>query len=189
MEALQLLLQEHRLIAQMTDALERYVARVEQDEDPARHELGLLVTFFREFADMVHHEKEESILIPALVRSGMSWDWGPVDEIRKEHNLERYLMQSLRHASLQAKAWTPPDRRHLVDVARSFIEFLRDHMTKEERVLFPAIRSRLSDSARDDLAQRLERFDKAREAAGDAEIVRQLTRELLGDANADRADG
>lgn len=174
-----LLLEDHRLIGDMTDALERYADQLERHVEPGRHELVLLVTFFREFADLAHHEKEESILMPALVRTGMSWDSGPIDEIRKDHNLERYLMQSLRHAALQAKQWSEHDRRHLIDIARSFIEFMRGHMVKEEAILFPATRERLSHEGLDDLRRGLSRFDHARESSGDAEITRQLACELL----------
>ena len=116
--------------------------------------------------------------MPALVRSGMSWDAGPLEEVRKDHNLERYLMQSLRHASLQAKQWSEHERRHLVDVSRSFVEFMRQHMVREETLLFPATRARLSPEDLADLGQSLSRFEHAREACGDAEITRQLAREL-----------
>jgi hemerythrin-like domain-containing protein len=173
------LLEDHRLIAQMTDLLERYTNQLEQHAEHGRHELVLLVTFFREFADLAHHEKEESILIPALVRAGMSWDAGPIDEVRKDHNLERYLMQSLRNASLQAKQWSEHERRHLIDIARSFIDFMRQHMVREEASLFSATRTRLSPDGLTALGQHLSRFDQAREASGDAEITRRLASELM----------
>jgi hemerythrin-like domain-containing protein len=178
-DAIDLLLREHELIRRMVDVLERYIARVDSGVEQGRHELVLLVTFFREYVDLSHHEKEESILIPALVRAGMSWDSGPIEEVRREHNLERYLTQALRHASLQAKTWSVHDRKHLVDVARSFLVFLRKHMTKEEELLFPAMRERLAAEALEDLTHRLRRFEEAREASGDAEITRRLAEELL----------
>jgi hemerythrin-like domain-containing protein len=178
-DAIDLLLHEHELIRRVLDVFERYLVRVDSGIEQGRHELVLLVTFFREYVDLSHHEKEESILIPALVRAGMSWDSGPIEAVRADHNLERYLMQALRHASLQAKTWSLHDRKHLVDVARSFLEFLRNHMTKEEELLFPAMRERLAAEALDDLTDRLRRFEEAREASGDAEITRRLAEELL----------
>ena len=173
-----LLLEDHRLIGQMTDILEHYTNQLEQHAEQGRSELVLLVTFFREFADLAHHEKEESILIPALVRAGMSWDAGPIEEVRKDHNLERYLMQSLRNASLQARQWSEHERRHLINIARSFIDFMRKHMVREEALLFPATRARLSPEGLAALGEQLSRFEQAREASGDAEITQRLAHEL-----------
>lgn len=178
-DAIDLLVREHDLIRRMVDVLERYVVLVDSGAEQARHELVLLVTFFREYVDLSHHEKEESIVIPALVQAGMSWDFGPIEEVRQDHNLERYLTQALRHASLQVKTWSVHDRKHLVDVARSFLDFLRNHMIKEEQLLFPAMRERLAADALEELTQRLCRFEEAREARGDAEITRRLAQELL----------
>lgn len=179
MSCIETLREEHRLIRHMVGALERYLQRLNSEQQEMRHDLVLLVTFFREFADLVHHEKEEGVLIPELVRSGMSWDQGTIEEIRQEHNHERYLMQALRHASLQSKPWSADDRRHLCDVAGSFIEFMRQHIQKEEASLLPIAEAELSAEARVRLDRKLRQFDEAWEKSGEAAVIRNLARELL----------
>ena len=178
MDAAESLHEEHILIAKMLTALDDYVTNICDGSSENRHDLLLMVTFFREFADLIHHEKEESLILPALVRAGMSWDDSPIDEIRKDHNLERYMMQSLRHASLQSREWSVDDRCHLVDVARSFIDFMRKHLAKEESTLLPALRERLSPDAQELLRSRLQRFDARFRDSGEADVIRNLADDL-----------
>lgn len=177
MDPFELLCEEHRLIASVTDAFERYAARAAQGEPVDRADLERFVVFFREFVDLGHHDKEETILAPALVRHGFHWDDGPIGRIRREHDHERYLMRSLRHAALQIGDWTEDDQRHWLAVAREFIAFLRAHAAREEQLLFPAAAERLSESERETLANDFARFDAQR--MGDAAPAR--LRELASD--------
>lgn len=179
MEPAEALHEEHVLISRMVSALETYVDAVKEGSNEYRHDLLLMVTFFREFADLVHHEKEESLVLPSLVRAGMSWENGTIDEICKEHNLERYLMQSLRHASLQSREWSADDRCHLVEVATSFIDFMRRHIAKEETYLLPELEARLAGDDADRLRERLQRFDTRWRDSGEADVIGTLTEEIL----------
>jgi hemerythrin-like domain-containing protein len=52
------LMQEHARIERVLDALESYASALEDAAKP--EDLGLFVTFAREFADGVHHGKEET---------------------------------------------------------------------------------------------------------------------------------
>lgn len=178
MEPAESLREEHALIARMLEVLDTFVGTVETGGRENRHDLVLLVTFFREFADLVHHEKEEGLVLPALVRAGMSWEDGTLDSVRKDHNMERYLMQSLRHASLQSREWSPDNRRHLSEVARSFTAFMRRHIAKEEATLIPALEQRLDPAATDTLRTRMQRFDARFRDSGEAEVMQSLAHEL-----------
>ena len=65
MKPTDLLSNEHRVIEQVLDCLEKMVARSAEhqqlEEEPARQ----AVDFFRNFADRCHHGKEEAHLFPA----------------------------------------------------------------------------------------------------------------------------
>ncbi len=179
LNAADLINKEHRLIARVLDALEVYVAGLESAGDAAdRHDLARFVTFFREFADLGHHEKEENVLFPELVRAGYSWDDGLLSRIRKEHNQERYLMRTLRHASLQKNLWSTEDLRHLVSLARTFIEFQRAHIATEDKEILPVVRE-LPDNVQHQLSERLERFGDAWADGGEDAWLRGLAQDLV----------
>ena len=137
------------------------------------------MTFFREFADLGHHEKEESVLFPGMVRAGWDWDSGILSEMRHEHDQGRYLMRTLRHASLQKNLWSGEDQRHLVSVARTFIEFQRAHMAKEDTELLPAVREKLPSEAQQEIGKRLKRFDQVWAESGESAWLRGLAQDLV----------
>jgi hemerythrin-like domain-containing protein len=143
-----------------------------------RADLERFVTFFREFVDLGHHDKEETILVPALVRHGFHWDDGPVAWMRREHDQERYLMRSLRHAALQKASWSEEARRHWLIVAREFISFLRSHTAREEQQLFPEAARRLPDTAKQALARDFEALDAQRVGDAPPAPLRALGAEL-----------
>jgi hemerythrin-like domain-containing protein len=162
MDPVEHLIAEHRLIAEAVNAFEEYVDRVQARQDPPRADLERFVRFFREYVDLGHHDKEETLLLPALVRAGLDWDGGPIARIRRDHDLERYLMRSLRHAALQVEDWTDFDREHFLAIARELIAFTRTHAECEETLLFPEIRRRLSPAAYEALAADFARLDAER---------------------------
>ncbi len=179
MHAVDNLVREHRLVSRVLDAFDEFVGRLERGVAIERHDLSRFVTFFREYADLGHHEKEEGIVFPALVNAGFGWDEGLVAEIRGEHNQERYLMRSLRHAALQKDGWSREDERHLISIARTFIDFERAHVAKENETLIPALRSQLAPDVASDVGRRLERFDQGWSEHGELPWLQRLADELI----------
>lgn len=175
------LVREHRLMSRVLDAFEEYVDRLERHADVERHDLARFVTFFREFADLGHHEKEEGVVFPALVKAGFDWDDGLVAEIRREHNQERYLMRSLRHAALQKDTWSREDERHMVSIARTFIDFERAHVQKENETLLPALRSGVAPEVASEVGHRLEHFDERWSEHGELPWLRTLANDLIAE--------
>lgn len=171
--------EEHRLITRVVNAFERYIDAMESDADVTRQDLSRFVGFFREFGDLGHHEKEEGILIPAMVRNGCSWDDGPVEKVRKEHHHERYLMRSLRHAALQKDPWSSDARQRVVSTSRLYIQFMRDHVRLEEEQMFPRARQCLPAEVAEELVRRFERFDEEWNESGELSWLRELAEELV----------
>lgn len=156
---------EHVAIERVLEACDQLLARVDRDSEQARAQLTALVEFFVDWGDLCHHEKEESMLIPALVRAGVAWDGGELERIIEEHQQERYLIRVLQDASLQRVPWSREAIRHFVSTAQHLTEFLRQHITHERTILFPVARSHLSYAAMQELTARFERFDRSRHRA------------------------
>ena len=181
MDPFEILRAEHRLIASVLDAFERYLDRLERSEAIPRRDLEEFVVFFREYLDLSHHDKEETILVPALVRHGFHWDEGPLARMRREHDHERYLMRTLRHAALSEGEWSDAERRHAIAIGREIVAFLRAHAEREERLLFPDAKRRLPEDVAERVAKDFVRLDAER--TGDASPA---SLEKLGRALAER---
>ena len=160
MNPLASLVQEHRIITRLADSLEVYAQRLLADPNAApREDLTRFVAVLEGLVDHIHHEKEESVLLPFVVRHGFDWDSGSVPEVRREHRQERYLMDVLAQACEQSTEWSADDRRHAAETALAVVEFERAHLAMENRELFPELLARLGESESRELARQLEIFE------------------------------
>jgi hemerythrin-like domain-containing protein len=159
MKAVASLIREHQLIARLADALEVYAQQTKRGPPPEATHLGLFAAAFIDFAECIHHEKEESILLPMLARHGVRWENGALASVRREHRQETYLIDVLRQAGERAASWHDEDRRHIVAAAQALVDFQRQHHALEAAQVFPLIGSRLQPQDLDDLQEALEAFD------------------------------
>jgi hemerythrin-like domain-containing protein len=184
MDALQSLAAEHRVIRLTLDAFEVYVGYIEARVPVDRTDLERFVSFFEEFADGHHHDKEETILLPALVLEGLDWNGEPLARVRREHDQEHYLMRSLSHLAQQAETWSEDDRLRFLSIAKTFMAFQLNHMRFENKEIYPCAETVLSEVSRARLSRDLQRYDEAARASNArltelAEIL--MRRYLLND--------
>ena len=164
MKAVESLIREHQVISRLVDALELYAEHTKQGRPPDAADLGHFAAVFVDFAERIHHEKEENILLPALARHGVRWDDGALPAVRREHRQESYLIDVLRQAGERAGSWNHEDRRHIAASAQALVEFQRAHHALESRELFPLLPKRLDATAQAELQNALQKFDREHES-------------------------
>src|SRR5262245_42397572 len=136
MKAIESLVREHQTIARLADALEAYAGRIERGRSVDEADLSRFAAAFSEFAECIHHEKEEGILLPLLARHGSRWETGVLPEVRRQHRQETYLIDVLRQAGERAPDWNNEERRHIVAAVKGLVDFQRSHHGLESTQLF-----------------------------------------------------
>lgn len=169
---------EHALIDSVAGALESFVYAVERDGSVNLHELIRFLTFLRGYADGLHHEREETVLLPTLRLSGFPLDGGPLGHIRDQHREEARLLLEVAKAACAPEPWGSPQVAHIASAARALTAFERSHMAKERELLFPVARKELAAHA-ETLATAVARFERSREPRFDPAWLEQLGRELV----------
>lgn len=157
--ALSSLIREHQLIARVAAALDAYADAIRQDMPVQTDDLGRFAQVFNDFADGIHHEKEENILLPLLSRHGFDWQSEVLKAVRREHRQERYLIAVLCQAGTRPDSWSTEDRRQIPAAASALAEFQRKHHHRENEELFPDVLARLDAETLGQLQAELERFD------------------------------
>lgn len=146
-----ILMAEHRVIESVLDA----VGRMVESGDVDAGFLQLAVDFFRNFADGCHHAKEEDALFPALERAGIPRLGGPVGVMLDEHQEGRRLLAEIMD-NLEAASGDSWAAGKVRSAAAGYVHLLRQHILKEDNVLFV-----MADQVLTPDAQRgvLEKFD------------------------------
>jgi hemerythrin-like domain-containing protein len=127
------LMGEHRVIEHMLDALDAWADRVDAGDTAARATLGCFVELIHDLADGQHHAKEEGVLFAAMADAGFPTQGGPIAVMLHEHELLRRLAARMASA---IDSWNPDATR----AAREYAAILRQHILKEDRILYPMAR-------------------------------------------------
>jgi hemerythrin-like domain-containing protein len=144
-----ILREEHRLIRKALDILDATAAHLAAGEHVPEALWSALVHWLHAFADIRHHAKEEDLLYPAMVRAGVPYEGGPVDVMLEEHDLGRALLETM--------AEDRPGQRAVE--ARRYTRLLRDHLSKEDLILFPLAEEVLAAREVERLRRDFERTD------------------------------
>ncbi|MEE8577577.1 MAG: hemerythrin domain-containing protein, partial [candidate division Zixibacteria bacterium] len=78
---------EHDLIMLGLAVMESICRRHDQGDSIDPDAFEQLVKFFSEFADRMHHAKEEDILFPAMEHDDLRDEQGLVDALKADHTL------------------------------------------------------------------------------------------------------
>ncbi|HEY3344790.1 MAG TPA: hemerythrin domain-containing protein [Anaerolineaceae bacterium] len=158
MEATRILSSEHRIIEQVIGALVTASGRLEAGETVNPEFFLDAANFIQGFADGCHHRKEEGVLFKAMAANGMPMEAGPLAVMLAEHELGRSFNRGMRDAAEKVQAGDASAAVEIVRNARGYADLLRQHILKEDRMLFP-------------LAERVIPMDQQAQVAGDFERV------------------
>jgi hemerythrin-like domain-containing protein len=178
-QAIELLMNEHRLIEQVLGSLETLVVEVEGGLNLDRPVLADYGAFFREFADALHHGKEEDDLFARMAERGFSRESGPLAVMLHEHRAGRAHVAVLREAGLGSAPLSGVDVQLVVEHASAFVPLLRAHILKEDRILYPMAVRFLPPDELAAMASRFAADEAQRRADGSLERLHGLAERLV----------
>jgi len=153
---------EHRAIERMLAILETAAARLEQGERVRPDVFRQGVDFVRNFADRCHHGKEEQNLFPRMEARGVPREGGPIGVMLFEHELGRAFAGAIAGAIDAYEADGQAAARVIAENARGYVDLLRQHIMKEDNVLFPMADRVLSAADQAELDERFEQIETER---------------------------
>ena len=157
--AVQVLRDEHDVILAMLATLEATAQKVETGKAVPLPVLTDLQEFFMLFADRSHHGKEEDLLFPLLERKGVPRIGGPVGCMLVEHEEGRGFARAMAQNASACAAGEPSARKAWSEAAHEYANLLRNHIWKENEVLFLMADRLLSSEEQSTLATEFERVE------------------------------
>ena len=133
------------------------VAAGANDLDPAI--VAASAGLIRSFVEDYHEKLEENYLFPRFEKAGKLVDLVAV--LRQQHAAGRRLTDVTLELATPAAMKSAGDREKLAVTLRQFIRMYRPHETREDTVLFPAIRQVVTPKEFDILGDKFEDQEKA----------------------------
>jgi len=182
---IEVLRQEHRNIEKVLQVLERELTVFDRGERPDYDVLLAVIDYFRDYPDSCHHPKEDLIVEKLKVRDVAAA--ATIGNLEAEH---REGARRLHNVAMTIDAVLNDQellRQSVHDIIRDFVDHERQHMAKEERLLFPAALNALSQADWSEIALKLDdRHDPLSAVEEKLSLLRRNISKLEGEAEASR---
>ena len=129
---------DHVQILRLIEVMER----ITESAEPNVEHLELIVKVIREFADGLHHAKEEQLLFPLMVQKGFSNESGPVAVMLHDHAEGRNFVKGMAEHIVLFKQGETNALKAIYSNMLGYADLLKNHIGKENKVLF-----RMADKA------------------------------------------
>ncbi|MDX1252456.1 MAG: hemerythrin domain-containing protein [Gammaproteobacteria bacterium] len=159
MEPTEILKEEHRVIERVLAALETAASRLKSGEAISPAIFLQAVEFIIGFADGCHHKKEEGVLFPAMQATGIPSEGGPIGVLIAEHQEGRRLTGAMRVTAEKLQAGDIRARDELARSALLYVDLLRQHIAKEDGVLFPMAERVIKGPAKAEVSEAFEHIE------------------------------
>ncbi|MAG07236.1 cation-binding protein [Candidatus Pacearchaeota archaeon] len=151
MRATKILSEEHQNILKVLDVLERECGGLESGKELDKVFVGKAIDFIKNYADRFHHAKEEDILFKEFGKKSDEAHCNPVEQMLYEHDLGREFVKGM------GDGLESSDKEKVIASLRGYVQLLREHIFKEENILYPMIDGILGEDIQKEM---LREFDK-----------------------------
>jgi hemerythrin-like domain-containing protein len=174
-KATEVLSDEHRIIERVLAVVEKLAtAPMEGSLDVWRKALD----FFSHFADQCHHFKEEQVLFPAMEGRGIPRDGGPIGMMLMEHEEGRGYVRSMLGAIALVETKNEAAKEILIDKGKAYLRLLKEHIQKEDEILFRIADDVISPDEQKELLRSFEEHEVKEIGEGVHEKYLKIAEEL-----------
>jgi hemerythrin-like domain-containing protein len=149
---------DHIYVLKLTDVMKA----ITYSEIPDIEHIESIIDIIRNFADGLHHAKEENLLFPALGKKGFSSQQGPIGVMLNEHIQGRNFVKGIAD---NLELFKKGDKAAVTVIylnMSGYAELLNSHIMKENNILFRMADNVLSDNEQKNLLAEFEIVEQNR---------------------------
>jgi hemerythrin-like domain-containing protein len=147
---------DHVHIIKLIEVMERVIG----SENPDICHLESIVDIIRNFADGLHHAKEENQFFPLLSKRGFSLTQGPVAVMLHEHIQGREFVKGIADNIVLYKGGNISALGRIYSNMAGYAELLKNHIGKENNILFRMADRALSETDHQNLLKQFEEAER-----------------------------
>jgi hemerythrin-like domain-containing protein len=150
------LMREHGVLNRVFLIYEEIIRRINNQEPFAIATLDKAVNIIRSFIEEYHEKLEEDYIFPLFEQHKR--ELSLVATLKKQHSRGREITAALKKLTLRDHL-TQKDTKNIKRLLKAFITMYRPHEAREDTVLFPQIRSLLSQKQFQELGDTFEKLE------------------------------
>ncbi|MEK7658877.1 MAG: hemerythrin domain-containing protein [Patescibacteria group bacterium] len=153
-----ILSEEHKHILSVIDALFEECSNFKSGKQLDKEFFCKAIDFIKNYADKFHHAKEENILFKELNKDTTEMHCNPTQQMLYEHDLGRGFVKGMEEGIKENNS------AKVIENAENYAQLLKEHIFKEDNILYPMADDALSQSAQEEMLkmflQAEEKFEK-----------------------------
>jgi hemerythrin-like domain-containing protein len=178
MKPTEILVTEHDAVLLALEILNKIANRLAGGAVDAHGDLDQLIDFFRGFVDRCHHGKEEDVLFPELEKRGVPREGGPIGVMLAEHDTGRRYVREISEALARLRGGDGSAAGDIQKNSSGYRDLLREHIDKENNVLYPMADRLLSKLDAAKMMERFEEIERDRVGVGKHEAYHDMLHRL-----------
>src|SRR5512146_589372 len=182
MKATDILSSEHRIIERVIASLEIGAEKLQAGSAVRPGFFVDAADFIKGFADGCHHRKEEGVLFTTMAGFGFPTEDGPIAVMLSEHEQGRQFTRGMREAALKLESGDESARAVVAQNALGYAALLRQHILKEDGVLFPMANRVIPGDRQEQVFEDFERVEHEETGEGVHEKYLALAEQLEAEA-------
>lgn len=161
MNAIELMIEEHKNIKRMLKVIRKYCYKILKNENIDYKDFYKIIDFIRNYADKHHHGKEEDILFKLMDKQFNMIKSGPIMGMLMEHDLGRLYMHNLENALKELEDGNEEAKLDIIANSISYTDLLNRHIDKEDSTIYKFAERSLSEENKRELNEKSEEIEKA----------------------------
>ncbi|MBI4965091.1 MAG: hemerythrin domain-containing protein [Desulfomonile tiedjei] len=148
------LMREHGVLRRILLIYEDIQGRLNSGKDFPPETLSNAAEIIRAFIEEYHEKLEEDYLFPRFEKAGKLVEL--VKVLKEQHKAGRRLTPQVMQLAAPAALKEAPKRKEPADTLHLFLRMYRPHASREDTILFPALRTIVSEKEFHDLGEEFE---------------------------------
>lgn len=167
--------EDHVHILRLIDLMEH----ITRTGKPDINHLENIVDIIKNFADGIHHAKEENLFFPLLAERGFSTTQGPVAVMLHEHELGRTYVRGMSENIILYKNGNYAALGEIYRNMNGYAKLLQNHISKENNILFRMADRVLSEADNRDMLARFAIAEKSYVSSTDSKEYTKQIEDLI----------
>ena len=169
------LMAEHRVIERFVNVLRKEAENIRSTGKVHQDLINKTIDFFRNYADKLHHGKEEDILFRELAKKDISGDHKEImNRLVDEHVIGRETVGKLEVAEHNYEDGNTEEIHHILEFVDKLDKMYPAHIELEDKHFFLEVMKYFSPEEQEAMGEEMMDFDKKQ----DIEKYKQMVKEL-----------
>ena len=152
---------EHRHIETVIKSLQDAVTALEHGQRLNVEKLRTVVEFLRVYADQRHHQREEALFFPILIKRGVPPQGCPIGGLNHEHEKGRTLVSAFEKQIMLYEQYQTGADNALRQTLQDIMKLYRHHLWMEDAMVFPMAEKLISEDDNRELMIKFAELDRA----------------------------